>query len=331
VIKSTNKNALIGIVVIGRNEGERLVRCLQSLHEHIASCVYVDSASTDNSLELAKKLGVHTLALDMSKPFTAARARNAGFYELLVLYPQLEFVQFVDGDCEVLNHWLEKGVNYLQNNPKVAVVSGVLNERFPNKSIYNKLCDIEWKMPVGEVKSCGGNALMRVSAFKESGGFLPNLIAGEEPELCVRLRKNGWKVWHLGEQMMLHDANMMNFRQWWKRTIRAGYAFAEGAKIHGAAPEFHWVLESRRAQLWGVFIPFTIIILALLKPIWAILLLLIYPLQWLRLTLRSPFPIGFASIQAFFLLIGKFAELIGQIKFFLHRHANRQSKIIEYK
>ena len=94
----------IGIVIIGRNEGERLIRCIQSLHEYIANTVYVDSASTDHSVEAANNLGAHTLALDMLKPFTAARARNAGFAQLLKIFPDTEFVQFVDGDCEVLNH-----------------------------------------------------------------------------------------------------------------------------------------------------------------------------------------------------------------------------------
>ena len=321
----------IGIVIIGRNEGERLIRCIQSLHQHIAQTVYVDSASTDGSLEAVKKLGAHTLALNMLKPFTAARARNAGFAELLRLFPEIEFVQFVDGDCEVLNNWLEVAATFLQNNPQIAVVSGVLNERFPDKTIYNTLCDLEWKMPIGEVKASGGNALIRVSVFKQVDGYLPTLIAGEEPEMCVRLRKKGWKIWHLADQMMLHDAEMTQFKQWWRRTMRAGYAYAEGASLHGAAPEYHWVAESKRAWLWGFFIPLIILTLALLKPVWAILLLLVYPLQWLRLSLKSPHPFKIASLQAFFLTIGKFAEAAGQYKFLWHRYHHKQSQIIEYK
>jgi GT2 family glycosyltransferase len=321
----------IGVVIIGRNEGERLTRCIQSLRQYISHVIYVDSDSNDNSQEVATKLGVHSLALDMTMPFTAARARNIGFAELIRLYPETEFVQFVDGDCEVLNNWIEMAVDFLQANPQVAVVSGVLNERFPEKTIYNTLCDLEWKMPIGEVKACGGNALMRVSAFKAANGFMPELIAGEEPELCVRLRKAGWKVWHLNLAMMLHDANMTTFKQWWKRSTRAGYAFAQGASIHGAAPEYHWVAESRRAWWWGFILPLIILILALAKPAWAILLIFIYPLQWLRLSLKIKQPFKKAGLQAFFLIIGKSAEVIGQIKFLLHRYISKQTKIIEYR
>jgi GT2 family glycosyltransferase len=321
----------IGIVVIGRNEGERLIRCLQSLQDTIQNSVYVDSASSDNSVQTAKNLGAHTMVLDMSIPFTAARARNVGFAELLTLYPQTEFVQFVDGDSEIVNNWLSEAAQFLHDNQAIAVVSGILSERFPEKTIYNTLCDLEWKMPKGEVKSCGGNAMMRVSAFKQVNGYLPTLAAGEEPEMCVRLRQNGWKVWHLHHAMMLHDANMTSFKQWWKRTLRGGYAFAEGAFLHGKAPEFHWVAESKRAWLWGFFIPLAILIAFFIKPVWGLLLSFLYPIQLLRLAFKSKLPFKVAFLQAFFLVIGKFAELVGQVKFLLHRFCRKQNKNVACK
>ena len=321
----------IGIVIIGRNEGERLIRCLHSIQEYIQYSVYVDSASSDNSVEAAKKLSAHTLALDMSMPFTAARARNAGFAELLKLHPETEFVQFIDGDSEIINNWITEAAHFLHTNQPIAVVSGILNERFPEKTIYNALCDLEWKMPEGEIRSCGGNAMMRVSAFKQVNGYLPNLAAGEEPEMCVRLRQNGWRIWHLHHAMMLHDADMTTFKQWWKRTVRGGYAFAEGAFLHGKAPEFHWVVESKRAWLWGFFIPLIILIAFVFKPVWGLLLSLLYPIQVIRLTLKSKLPLRMAFLHACFLVIGKFAELVGQVKFLLHYFGSKQSQGIACK
>ena len=321
----------IGIVIIGRNEGERLIRCLHSLHEYIQYSIYVDSGSSDNSIEDAENLSAHTLALDMSMPFTAARARNAGFAELLKLHPELEFVQFVDGDSEIINNWISEAAQFLHNHQSIAVVSGILNERFPEKTIYNALCDLEWKMPNGEVKSCGGNAMMRVSAFKQVNGYLPSLVAGEEPEMCVRLRQNGWKVWHLHQAMMLHDADMTSFRQWWKRTVRGGYAFAEGAFLHGKAPEFHWVGETRSIWLWGFLIPTIILFAFFIKPAWGLLLSFLYPIQVLRLTLKSKLPLRMAFIQACFFIIGKFPELVGQIKYLCQRFSTKQNQGIVRK
>ena len=319
----------VGVVIIGRNEGLRLITCLDSLAGVMPRVVYVDSASTDNSVVEAKKRRAHVVSLDMSHAFTAARARNAGFDAITSVFPDIKFVQFVDGDCEVLSGWIQLGMLFLENNPHVAVVSGVLNERFPEQSIYNFLCDAEWKASAGEIKYCGGNALMRADAFKAIGGFLPNLIAGEEPELCVRLRQSGWKIWHLDESMMLHDANITSFFQWWKRTTRAGYAYAEGALLHGAAPEFHWVAESRRAWIWGFILPVLIFIMCFLNLKLCSLMILLYPLQVTRLALRSNKPKNWQ--KAFFLVLGKFAEMIGQFKFFKQKYFNEEIHLIEYK
>jgi GT2 family glycosyltransferase len=319
------------IVVIGRNEGDRLIACLASLKSYLPNIVYVDSASTDNSVKNAIDIGAHVVSLDMTKSFTAARARNAGLNVVVAQFNHVKFVQFVDGDCEVNANWLLQAVNFLEANEKVAVVCGRRREKYPNASVYNLLCDLEWETPLGETKACGGDALMRLSVLKALGGYKESLIAGEEPELCVRIRQSGYQVWRLDAEMTLHDVNMTDFKQWWKRTTRAGYAFAEGAHIHGLAPEYHWVAESKRSWRWGLFLPIAIVLLALLKPIWAILLLLAYPIQWLRLSLKSDQPFKQASLQAFFLIIGKFAEMCGQVKFLIHRFTNKQSKIIEYR
>ncbi|MES2636311.1 MAG: glycosyltransferase [Pseudomonadota bacterium] len=322
-------NVEVGVVIIGRNEGDRLIQCLKSLSKFTPQIVYVDSSSSDNSLEEAKNHGAHAVSLDMSQGFTAARARNAGFKKIIEIYPDLTFIQFVDGDCEVLEGWIENSVLFLKNNSHVAVVNGVLDERFPNKTIYNRMCDSEWKTPTGELKYCGGNALMRVDAFKNEGGFLPDLIAGEEPELCIRLRRSGWKIWHLNHPMMLHDANITSFFQWWKRTMRAGYAFAEGANLHGVAPEYHWIKESRRAWFWGFILPIITLVMFFLNWKIALILLLVYPLQIVKLTFKRNNPINFYF--AFFLVLGKFAEAIGQLKFLKKRYLKEKAQLIEYK
>jgi len=322
----------VGVVVIGRNEGQRLVRCLQSLSGKGYVVVYVDSGSTDGSMNEAAKLGVKALALDMKIPFTAARARNVGFQYLMQIAPNLEYVQFVDGDCEVMSDWINKGVDFLDEHAEVAVVSGRCRERHPENSIFNLICDLEWNTPIGEAQASGGNTLMRVRAFQEAGGFRNQLIAGEEPELCVRLRSAGWKVWRLDAEMVLHDAAMTKFSQWWKRTMRGGYAFAEGAYLHGATPERHWVKESRRSLIWGLFIPGIVILAGIFCWQCGLMAALVYPLQICRLALRNkkelkPQP----WILASFSVLGKFAEMYGQLRFHYQRLLGRAAQLIEYK
>lgn len=320
----------IAVVIIGRNEGKRLVDCFKSLINQTKNIIYVDSGSTDNSIHKAKLLNIDVISLDMSIPFTAARARNIGLFHVIKNYPDVIYAQFVDGDCQVFQEWLPSAINFLDSNKDVAVVCGRRKEISPENSIYNTLCDIEWNTPIGEAKSCGGDALMRIDALKEVNGYREDLIAGEEPELCVRLRAKSWKVWRIDQNMTLHDANIVYFRQWWKRTVRSGYAYAQGANIHGAPPERHWVAESNRAILWGGLIPITIIILSLIN-IKLVVLFLIYPLQIFRIIIKSTLPFKTSFLYAYFLTIGKLPELIGGLKFYWHTFCKKQGNLIEYK
>jgi GT2 family glycosyltransferase len=193
------------------------------------------------------------------------------------------------------------------------------------------LCDMEWDTPVGEAKACGGDALMRVSAFQNVKGFQPSLIAGEEPELCVRLRASGWKIWRLNEEMTLHDAAMTRFGQWWSRSKRCGYAYAEGAHLHGAPPEMHRVKESRRVLIWGLGIPLVIVSLVIWLGTWGMVLLLVYPAQIIRLALRGTLSVKENWWRALFLVLGKFPEALGQLNFFYNRLAGKTARLIEYK
>jgi len=321
----------IGIVIIGRNEGERLQRCLASVTGVTNQVIYVDSGSTDNSVNLARNTGSEVVSLDMTIPFTAARARNEGALLLAKLAPGLNYVQFVDGDCEIVSGWLETAAAFLDANKSVAMVCGRLRERYPEHSIYNLLMDSEWDTATGLTKACGGIAMMRIEAFKTEGGYRADLIAGEESELCVRLRATGWQVWRIDTEMALHDAAMTRFGQWWKRTRRSGYAYAEGAYLHGAAPEMHRVKESRRIWIWGLVVPLVSATMAIWLGTWSLLILLIYPAQIVRLALRGTRSARENCLRALFLVLGKFPQAIGQLHFVYNRLAGNAARLIEYK
>jgi GT2 family glycosyltransferase len=327
------KLALVGAVVIGRNEGERLRTCLASVRSQLTHVVYVDSGSTDGSVAMAQAMGVEVVALDMKLPFTAARARNAGCARLRALQPKLSLVQLVDGDCEVDGAWLGAATEFLSKHPDVAVVCGRRRERFPRATVYNLMCDLEWNTPVGEARACGGDALMRLAPLAEVSGYREDLIAGEEPELCLRLRAKGWRIWRLDADMTLHDAAIVRLGQWWKRTTRAGFAYAQGAHLHGAPPERHWVREARSAVVWGAAIPFLIFIFAVLISPWFLVLLLVYPIQVLRLYAHTQGlgPVHTRLWRAFFLVLAKFPEAQGQLQFWLRERAGGAAKLIEYK
>jgi glycosyltransferase involved in cell wall biosynthesis len=323
-------NHLIGFVAIGRNEGDRLKRCLQSL-PRVATLVYVDSGSVDGSDKWARDFGAEVVDLGPEAPFTAARARNAGIRRLLQIQPGISFIQFIDGDCEIVPEWLATARQFLQEQSSVAAVFGRRRERYPDRSIYNQLCDWEWDGPSGEARAFGGDVMIRVSALKAVGGYRDSLIAGEEPELSVRLRSAGWLIFRLDAEMSLHDAAITKFDQWWKRMARSGYAFAQGAHLHGRLPERHWVWESRRTWFWGFWLPLLCVAAGLTIVPWGWASFAAYPVQIVRQSLRVSGSFRDRITKATFQLLSRFPEAAGQLRFWRDHLLGRESALIEYK
>jgi GT2 family glycosyltransferase len=338
-----NASPELGVVAIGRNEGERLRRCLESVRRQCAAVVYVDSGSQDGSVELARSLDVEVVELDLSIPFTAARARNEGFARLLELRPDLEFVQFVDGDCEIVPGWIDAARKALHERSDVAVVCGRRRERFRNATVYNRLCDMEWNTPIGETEACGGDALMRVGAFEGVSGFDARLIAGEEPDLCRRLRARGHVILRVDADMTLHDAAMTRVGQWWRRSMRAGYVAAEAIARQGASASPIHRRSIRGAVIWVAVFPALIlagmIVGAMRESPGTVLTvagaaLLLVCAQTARIAIRRDSAGENSTDAALYgasCFAGKLPEAFGMLHYVRQRRARSTPRLIEYK
>lgn len=328
-----------GVVVIGRNEGERLRRCLESCNSQSASVIYVDSGSTDASLDLARRQRVTVVNLDLSAPFSAARARNVGYKRLRELSPEIHFVQFVDGDCEIAADWLPHAVDSLRQHSDVAIVAGRLKERYPEASIYNRLGDIEWNSSgAGAVDSVGGIFMVRCQAFDDIGGFDPTVTAGEEPELCLRLIRQGWRIFRLEKEMAIHDLSMMHFSQWWRRMVRAGYGSMDVGCRFGVA---NFSKNNYRVLAWSLWL-IAIVVSGTLATVTdfsqlkflTALLLCFWPAQLIRITLRmlrKKHSWDISIAYAFFMTIVFLPQAVGQARYLGDRLLNRSARLIEYK
>jgi len=255
----------VGIVVIGRNEGARLARCLESVAGSGCALVYVDSDSSDDSLAIAATFGADAVRLEPSRALSAARARNAGFERLLATRPGLRFVQFLDGDCTLEPGWIAAAVQALARAPRRAAVIGHLRERHAQSSAYNRLCALEWRSAPGELEdygAFGGISMIRTDVFGELGGFRPDMIAGEDSELAVRMALAGHAVAKIDCAMATHDAAMTRFSQWWRRAVRAGHAIGERARLNGRSAVRDCVRERNSTVLWGLVFPLTILLTA---------------------------------------------------------------------
>ncbi len=321
----------IGAVVIGRNEGARLERCLASMQQgQVGQIVYVDSGSKDGSIVAARKAGATVIELDLSRPFTAARARTAGFSALQTAGKIPDYVQFVDGDCCLQPTWVEAGKAALDQDASLGIVTGWRAEVNRNHSIYNALCDFEWRRPAGEILTCGGDMMVRSRAFESVGGFDETVIAAEDDEFCVRIRKSGWKMQRLPVEMTLHDATMTKFSQWWSRAVRSGHGFAQVGDMH---PEY-FVKERRRVWVYGAILPLIAIVGISITP-WTLLAVLgLYGISYMR-TARGLHREGLDIYEAFqhavFITLSKFPNFLGMLTYKWRRFRGHKMNIIEYK
>ncbi len=334
------ESAKSGVIIIGRNEGERLRRCLNAVIDQARAVVYVDSGSSDGSVKYARSLGASVVALDLKSPFTAARARNAGVEQLATICTGLDYLQFVDGDCELCPNWLTIAAQTLEAYPEITAVAGRLNERFPEKSIFNRLGDLEWNQAgFGEVSALGGIFMIRKSAFDAVGGFDPSLPSGEEPELCARLLSKGAHLVRLDEPMAWHDLAMTSFGQWWVRHSRNGYG---GLNVTYRCGITHFERGLIRARFW-VLLPLIAFASAWLASAYlstavglsvGAALLALWPAQLLRLVVRATLkgqPLAIAAPHAFFTMIAFWPNVQGQLRYLKDRLLGKTVRLIEYK
>ncbi len=330
-----DREATVGVVVIGRNEGHNLLECLDSVIGAGRLVVYVDSGSTDDSVAAARSRGVEVVELDMNTPFTAARARNAGVARLRELAPATPFVQFVDGDCRVVEGWIERAAEMLRQDAQLAAVFGQRHEIHPQVSVYNLICDLEWNTPLGGDSAFGGDAMLRLEAFDAVRGFDPRVIASEDRELWLRLRAAGWRTLRIDARMTLHDAKITRVRQWWKRSERTGHAYGQLSSMHrGPIRDPHHENSQRRVVVWGILLPLILLATAVPTKGLSLLGVVLYAVPILR-AIGHGRQRGWSSrearIYAVLCVLARFPEAVGVWRWHWRRIAGRAPTLIEYK
>jgi GT2 family glycosyltransferase len=324
----------VGIVVIGRNEGARLERSLTSVLSSSHTAIYVDSGSIDDSVAVAGSMGVPVWRLDPAQPFSAARARNEGFRQLLAARPDLYAVQFLDGDCELCPDWLRTGLAELERDPDLAMVCGQIRERDPGASPYNRMCALEWRQAPGDVEACGGNFMVRAPLFDRLGGFRCEVTAGEEDELCRRVRALGHRIRLVDHPMVVHDAALLRFSQWWRRARRCGHAYAQGRFLHRRHPGSRFRREVRSLVVWGAALPALAVVPAAATGGASLLLLGGYGILAWRIhrgCRRRGWSRGEAILYAAFTVLSKLPGAIGLFQFTFNRWRGRPPLLIEHK
>lgn len=328
----------LAVVIIGRNEGERLRRCLESV-QHMDNpfasldIIYVDSDSTDNSRHIATEYGARVLTVKPERP-AAAIGRNAGWQAATA-----DYVLFLDGDTLLHPQFVRAAWANLQADPQIAVVFGHRRELAPKASIYQQALDLDWIYPLGDFDFCGGDALMRRDVLQQVNGYNPDLIAGEEPEMCQRIRARGYKIRHIDHAMTLHDLAINRWSQYWRRSVRTGHAYAEVSNLLRDTPEPLWKEAAaknwRNAAIIIGLAGLSLLVSVLKLTLWPLLLFLGF---FLAISLRSAWKNRWKTSDKLTLfwygLHSQFQHLpiaVGQLNYYWLRHKGQRQRLIEYK
>lgn len=328
--------AVLSVVVIGRNEGQRLARCLESVRRirsfRKIQLIYTDSASVDRSPELAAQYGAEVIVVHPERP-TAAIGRNAGWRQATE-----EFVLFLDGDTILHPDFPLAAFNAMAADSKICAVWGHRRELYPEKSIYIRVLDLDWIYAPGIVEACGGDVLMRRSALIKTGGYDEQLIAGEEPELCRRLRAQGYFILHIDHPMTQHDLHITRWSQYLKHARRAGYAYAQISDRFRSTEDPLWLADARRGVILGCFWPISFVAALAGDIHYWYLGIAIWSGLFLAACLRSAWKARWKSNNAMTLLLyGVHSHLqhvpilIGQLQYILDKRVGKQRDLIEYK
>lgn len=327
----------VSVVVIGRNEGERLTRCLASVQSAnwgvlTHEVVYVDSNSTDDSLARAGAARARALLLQDPAP-CAAKARNLGWRQA-----GGSMILFLDGDTELHPEFVLRAHAALVGDSGLCAAWGHRREAQPHRSLYMRVLDLDWLYPPGRTPYFGGDVLVRRVALEQVGGFDPTLNAGEEPELCARLRAQGWQIEHLDVPMTRHDLGIYSFSAYCRRAYRSGIAYAEVAHRMRERNDPLWQRESRRDFRHGllflmaplVLAPVIALVPALAVPL-GLLVLALLARSALRCAWKAPREPGLRWLYALHSQLQKVPAFWGQVAWLRARKRRASLGLVEYR
>lgn len=318
------KNHKVAIVIIGKNEASRLASCIESAIKQVEQVVYVDSASTDDSVSIANKYKIKTLSLNKNTRINAAIARNVGAKWILSHDKNVEYIQFLDADTTLDVNWIENAFLQIHQNISIGAIAGRLREKHLGESIYIDICDMGWYCKPGYINSLGGIFLLRKEIFINLNGFNENLLVGEDPELSKRIIDNKHKILCIENIMGFHDSGMYTFRQWFIRNVKTGYGYANG-RSWGA-----WSKQVYSILFWSILI-LLVLGLSFVKPE----ILYIYPVLIIQIiktafNLEIPYTITKKLLFATSLMVGKLPQFFGVCTFYLNKLLNKNLHL-QYK
>ena len=196
----------LDVVIITKNQGWNVRRLIESVMRETegrvgTEIILVDSASTDDTVDVASEFPIRVIRLSKRQRLTAAAGRHAGLSQT-----SGDIVLFLDGDMELRRNWIDAAMKTFVAEPNIAVVSGLVVDQPLNARRSQSLESLEElsESRYSDVPHGGGAAAYRRSVLDEVGSFNPYLFSDEEPELCLRIRHAGYRIVRLEQPIADH-------------------------------------------------------------------------------------------------------------------------------
>jgi GT2 family glycosyltransferase len=242
----TGGSLKVDVVVLTWNDAEQLERCLDSVASSrgVRTRAYVVDNGSDVSaapMALAGRGGTVMIHNTKNRGVAAGRNQGAGLGDS-------EYVCFLDSDAVLGPDALAHLARQLENRPDAAMSAPVFEDQLPeesagvapsfkdkatrlirNSATYRRVAGMG-RGPAWEVDfSIGACQLLRRRCFEAVGGFDERYFYGpEDVDLCMRLRRRGWKVVQVAAAACQHRARRSHRRL----ATRAGAIHAKNVALH---------------------------------------------------------------------------------------------------
>ena len=217
------KKIFLSVIIIAKNEEERIGKCLDSVmklkKKYSTEIIFVDSASTDRTIEIASKYPIQIYQLNKSKLLNPSAGRYIGTSKAKGRY-----ILFIDGDSILIKNFVDRALEILKD-PKIAAVGGKRIFRKKGESLKIK------EKSTGEIKeykTIGGTGVYKRESIEKGGTFNPYMGGQEERELCFRIRNLGYKIVKIDIPMEIHINKEMDIEE---ASEKAGYFIGVGQII----------------------------------------------------------------------------------------------------
>jgi len=318
----------VSIIIIGKNEESNLGNCFRSVLEmdypaDRFEVIYVDTGSTDRSLEIARKSNVRAVEEHAQFP-SPGLARNRGIQEA-----QYDIIHFIDGDMTIDSGYLRKAVSFLDTD-RIACVIGNVSERRSDRSFLARVLNYPWSIRrSGFVEAPGAGGTFLKGVLQMINGYNPLILKGQETELGYRIRQKGYRIYKIEHTMGVHHYGINNLCDLAKRSYLMGISYGMILTMprEQSYADLFWRARNMLAQ-GIIFLVLVLILVITGKPLFLLFLPVVTVLYVLLRYWKDVFRRKDWYGYAYYMLmhLNKPVVFFGIISFFLRRFAGVFSK-----